>query len=166
VSLSKRSLDSQLELCSLGDLVCCIWTDTSIGKTSTNGGVIDVPVRSWGIFVGVFGKRKHIILAQNSFEYADGLCDLDYTAIPLGWIEHVQIIAQHYTPERAVRSLVASFVRCDEEQKKSFSRSNRPTKVAKKLPNSWMYSVRTHSLRKFFRSQLSVAKTTQKSSST
>jgi hypothetical protein len=25
------------------------------------------------------------------------------------------------------------------------------TKVAKKLPKSWMYSVRTHSLRKFFR---------------
>ena len=32
------------------------------------------------------------------------------------------------------------------------------TKVAKKLANSWMYSVRTHSLRKFFRSQLSVSK--------
>ena len=32
------------------------------------------------------------------------------------------------------------------------------TKVAKKLPNSWMYSVRTHSLRKFFRTQLSAAK--------
>ena len=31
-------------------------------------------------------------------------------------------------------------------------------KIAKKLPNSWMYSVRTHSLRKFFRSQLSTAK--------
>lgn len=31
-------------------------------------------------------------------------------------------------------------------------------KVAKKLPNSWMYSVRTHSLRKYFRSQLSVLK--------
>jgi site-specific recombinase XerD len=30
--------------------------------------------------------------------------------------------------------------------------------IAKKLPNSWMYSVRTHSLRKFFRSQLSTAK--------
>jgi hypothetical protein len=40
-----------------------MWTDASIGKTSTNGGVIDVPVQSWGIFVGVFGKRKHIILA-------------------------------------------------------------------------------------------------------
>jgi len=32
------------------------------------------------------------------------------------------------------------------------------TNVSKKLPNSWMYSVRTHSLRKFFRSQLSTAK--------
>ncbi len=31
-------------------------------------------------------------------------------------------------------------------------------KISKKLPNSWMYSVRTHSLRKFFRSQLSTAK--------
>jgi site-specific recombinase XerD len=31
-------------------------------------------------------------------------------------------------------------------------------KIAKKLPDSWMYSVRTHSLRKFFRSQMSAAK--------
>ena len=31
-------------------------------------------------------------------------------------------------------------------------------KIAKKLPNSWMYSVRVHSLRKFFRSQMSIAK--------
>jgi hypothetical protein len=124
--LEKQTLESQLKLCKPSDLVCCMWTDASIGKTSTNGGVIDVPVRSWGIFVGVFGRRKHIILAQNSFEYADGLCDLDYTAIPLGWVESVQIIASHYTPEATVQALVASFVRCDEEQKKVFSRSNRP----------------------------------------
>ncbi len=30
--------------------------------------------------------------------------------------------------------------------------------IAKKLPNSWMYSVRTHSLRKWFRTQMSAAK--------
>jgi hypothetical protein len=30
--------------------------------------------------------------------------------------------------------------------------------IAKKLPNSWMYSVRTHSLRKYFRTQMSAAK--------
>ena len=124
--MSQASLVKQLEGCRPGDLVCCMWTDASIGKTSTNGGVIDVPVRSWGVFVGVFGKRKHIILAQNSFEYADSLCDLDYTAIPLGWIEDVQVIAQRYISEVEARSLVSSFVRCDEDQKKVFSRSNRP----------------------------------------
>jgi site-specific recombinase XerD len=32
------------------------------------------------------------------------------------------------------------------------------TQVAKKLPDSWMYSVRTHSLRKFFRTQMSASK--------
>ena len=32
------------------------------------------------------------------------------------------------------------------------------TKIAKKLPESWMYSVRTHSLRKFFRTQMSAVK--------
>ena len=32
------------------------------------------------------------------------------------------------------------------------------TKIAKKLPDSWMYSVRTHSLRKFFRTQMSAVK--------
>ena len=47
----------------------------------------------------------------------------------MGWIENVQVIAKGYTPEVAVRALVASFVRCDEEQKKVFSRSNRPRAV-------------------------------------
>jgi hypothetical protein len=32
------------------------------------------------------------------------------------------------------------------------------TQIAKKLPGSWMYSVRTHSLRKFFRTQMSAVK--------
>jgi hypothetical protein len=124
--LSKPSLESQLAQCSPGDLICWLWTDASVGKTSTNGGVIDVPVHSWGVFVGMFGRRKHIILVQNSFEYADGFCDLDYTAIPQGWIEDVQIIAAHYTPEAALRVLIASFVRCDDGSKKVSNRSNRP----------------------------------------
>jgi hypothetical protein len=80
-----------------------MWTDASIGKTSTNGGVIDVPVRSWGIFVGVFGKRK------NSFEYADGLCDLDYTAIPLGWVEDV------WLSQSLISSCIGTAKNCGED---------------------------------------------------
>ena len=124
-SLIKKSLESQLELCKPGDLVCCIWTDASIGKTSTNGGKIDIPARSWGIFIGVFGNKKHIILAQNSFEYGDGLCDLDYTAIPLGWTENVQIIVNNCVPVDVGNNLVTSFVRCDSKQNKTLSRDNR-----------------------------------------
>jgi hypothetical protein len=122
---NKKSLKSQLELCKPGDLVCCIWTDASIGKTSTNGGAIDIPAQSWGIYIGVFGKKKHIILAQNSFEYSDGLCDLDYTAIPLGWTENVQIIVSSYIPLSAGYNLVNSFVRCDSKQNKTVMRNNR-----------------------------------------
>lgn len=82
----KSNLRKQLESLSPGDLISCSWCDASTGKSSSNGGVIDVPVRSWGVFVGLFGnKTKHIVLAQNSFQYADGLYDLDYTAIPLSW---------------------------------------------------------------------------------
>ena len=123
--LTNKSLKSHLELCNPGDLVCCNWTDASIGKTSTNGGTIDIPVQSWGIYIGVFGKKKHIILAQNSFEYGDGKCDLDYTAIPLGWTENVEIIVKSYVPVNVGNNLVTSFIRCDSKQNKTLGRDNR-----------------------------------------
>ncbi len=126
---NKKSLKSQLDLCKPGDLVCCTWTDASIGKTSTNGGAIDVPAQSWGIYIGFFGKKKHIVLAQNSFEYGDGLCDLDYTAIPLGWVENVQIIVNNYIPAIAANNLVTSFVRCDSKQNKTLGRNNRARRL-------------------------------------
>jgi hypothetical protein len=133
--LNKKSLESQLASCSPGDLVSCIWTDASVGKMSTTRGIVDVPVQSWGVFVGVFGRRKHIILAQNSFEYADGLSDVDYTAIPFGWIEDMQIIVQHYASEATAKSLVSGFVRCEGQQRRSFCRSNRPRTVFQRRLN-------------------------------
>ncbi len=75
-----------------GDLICVDWRDASTGKSSMNGGVVDVPVRSWGVFLGVIeGRVKHIILAQNSFRFTDSIFDLDYTAIPLGWTRKVYV---------------------------------------------------------------------------
>ena len=40
-----------------GDLVCVDWCDASVGKSSSSGVSIDIPVRSWGLYVGVFGQR-------------------------------------------------------------------------------------------------------------
>ena len=94
-----------------GDLVCVEWCDASVGKSSGSGVSIDVPVKSWGIYVGVFGERaKHIVLAQNSFRYSDGLFDLDYTAIPASWALDLEVIVKSHIPQVTAKSLVNSFL--------------------------------------------------------
>ncbi len=95
-----------------GALVKVEWTDASIGK-SLSGGLtaIDVPVTSWGIFIGVLGeKSKHIILGQNNFRYADGLYDIDYTAIPLSWTINIHVIEEQHIPQDEAKQLLSSFV--------------------------------------------------------
>jgi len=69
---------NQIKGLAAGDLVMLEWHDASIGKSLSNGvSGIDVPVKSWGVFIGMLGqKRKHIILAQNCFRYSDGLYDI------------------------------------------------------------------------------------------
>lgn len=108
----KKSLKRQLQQLQLGDLVCVAWTDASIGKSLSSGLAVDVPVKSWGIFIGVLGKRnQHIVLAQNNFQYSDGLYDIDYTAIPVGWAEKVTVIAKQYVPPDEAQQLFTSFLR-------------------------------------------------------
>jgi hypothetical protein len=72
---------------------------------------IDVPVKSWGIYVGLIGdKVKHIVLAQNSFRYADGFFDLDYTAVPLSWTVAVSVLIKEHIPAELAIKLVNSFM--------------------------------------------------------
>ncbi|MBX5321896.1 MAG: hypothetical protein QHH12_06505 [Candidatus Bathyarchaeota archaeon] len=107
-----KEVAKQIKGLSLGDLVRVEWFDASIGK-SLSGGLngIDVPVISWGIFLGVLGsKNRHIILAQNCFRYADGFYDIDYTAVPLAWTTNATVIAKtHVQPEEA-KQLLNSFL--------------------------------------------------------
>ena len=86
--------------------------DTSIGK-SLSGGLngIDVPVTSWGIFIGILGaKNKHIILAQNNFRYADGLYDIDYTAVPTAWAINITLIVKNHIQPEDAKQLLHSFL--------------------------------------------------------
>ena len=108
----KENLKKQLKTLQLGDLIRVDWKDASIGK-SLSGGLhgIDVPVQSWGVFIGVLGeKSKHIILAQNNFRYADGLYDIDYTAIPVSWAINVTILSKSHIPPEEGRSVLNSFL--------------------------------------------------------
>ncbi len=108
----KIDVKRQVELLSPGDLICVEWCDASVGQSSRGGArAIDVPVRSWGIFIGVLGaEAKHIVLAQNSFRYADGLFDLDYTAIPLSWTIDFSVLVKGLILKDAVGELVNSFL--------------------------------------------------------
>jgi hypothetical protein len=70
---------------------------------------IDVPVKSWGIYVGLIGdKVKHIVLAQNSFRYSDGLFDLDYTAVPLSWAVEVSVLVKEHIPKESLANLLTA----------------------------------------------------------
>ena len=106
----RRQIMKQLGSLRLGDLVFVEWSDASIGK-SLHSGAIDVPVYSYGLFLGCLGeKRKHIILAQNSFRYANGLYDIDYTAIPLDWSVKIISVKAKQVDEETAGCLVRSFL--------------------------------------------------------
>lgn len=103
---------SQIRGLAAGDLVMLEWHDASIGKSLSNGvSGIDVPVKSWGVFIGVLGqKRKHIILAQNCFRYSDCLYDIDYTAVPIPWTTNATVIAKSYIVAEEAKGLLNSFL--------------------------------------------------------
>jgi hypothetical protein len=109
--MGKRKILDELKTLNLGDLVQINWADASIGKSSDVGTNVDLPVQSWGIFIGVLGqKNKHIIIAQNNFRYADGIYDLDYTAIPMPWSAKIDVIIKNHIPRREAQQLLNSFM--------------------------------------------------------
>lgn len=107
----KKNLKKQLKNLHPGALVSVEWFDASVGKSFT-GGSIDVPVKSWGIYIGLLGKRnKHIVLAQNNFQYADGFYDIDYTAIPVTWTVSINVIEENHVAADEADLLLRSFLR-------------------------------------------------------
>ena len=107
----KQKLPSEIALLSLGDLVCVEWCDASIGKSLSSGISVDVPCNSWGVFIGILGaKTKHIILAQNNFQYSDGVYDMDYTAIPLQWSTKAAVLIKNYIAKDVAKMMLNSFL--------------------------------------------------------
>jgi len=103
INTLNRKVLKQIKGLTPGDLVFVSWFDPSIGKSLSEGfASIDVPVSSW--------EKKHLILAQNNFHYADGFYDIDYTAIPLSWTASVTIIEKHHVGSEEAQSLASSFL--------------------------------------------------------
>jgi hypothetical protein len=109
----KKKLLTELKSVHPGDLVKVDWNDASVGRTMRGGGEggIDVPVVSWGIFIGVLGQsQKHIVLAQNSFSFMDGYYDVDYIAVPVPWACSVQVILKSQVSNEKIEGLLRSFL--------------------------------------------------------
>lgn len=106
----RKQLKKKIESLQPGDLIRVEWSDASIGKSLASGS-IDVPVKSWGIYLGELGeRRKHIVLAQNGFRYSDGVYDVDYTAIPSSWIDAVEVIDKEQVSLKEAQKLLNSFL--------------------------------------------------------
>lgn len=106
-----KQILKQIKAVPVGSLLRVEWFDASTGKTAM-GGPIDIPVKSWGIFLGVFGqKNKHIVLAQNNFRMTEnGLYDIDYTAIPVAWTVAIAIINPDAVSKDEADKLLQSFI--------------------------------------------------------
>lgn len=96
-----------------GDLVHIVWFDASIGVrlSGRESAPVDVTVDTVGIYIGTVGhKVKQFILAQNSFQYADGIFDLDYTSVPTAWITSLTIIKPSLIPREVADKMLECFL--------------------------------------------------------
>lgn len=83
----------------LGHLVRVEWFDASKGearidKSSRHDVQFDIPVTSWGVFLGVVGRRtKHVVLLRDHFQMSEslGVYDIDFNVIPLGMIHNIEV---------------------------------------------------------------------------
>jgi hypothetical protein len=128
-----KEVISQIKSLAADDLVQVEWCDASIGKSLSNGvSGIDVPVKSWGVFIGLLGQRtKHVILAQNCFRYSDGLYDIDYTAVPVPWTTNATVIAKAHVEAGEAKDLLNSFLLKEKmkDGKSCFNRCSRQERV-------------------------------------
>ena len=105
-----------------GDVICVDWLDASRGRIDTvrelreigaAGAIIDSPVKSVGVFIGLFGKRtKHIVLVSSlwTFTAAADYGQVDTTLIPLGVVENVLVVLSGFLDGERIRLCQGAFM--------------------------------------------------------
>ncbi len=113
-------LEEALKKLHPGDLVKVEWLDASRGKIETSekyteagaeGAEIDLPVNSFGVFIGIFGRKKrHIVLVASQWIYCRGLGQIDCTVIPLGTVEKIVLMQGGVMDGKDVRACQTAFI--------------------------------------------------------
>ena len=129
--MSKQVL-KMLDNVKAGDVICVDWLDASRGRIETMrelrevgavGASIDSPVRSCGIFIGLFGKRsKHIVLVSSlwTFTAVADYGQVDSTLVPIGVVERVEVVKAGVFDGERIRLCQAAFMsgRCHHYSKR------------------------------------------------
>jgi len=96
-----REVRKQVEGLRLGDVVEVSWHDAYKGQIriddeSTGSSLLDAPVTSWGVYVGIVGRKsKYLMIIRDHFNLHDiwKSHDFDHSCIPLGMINNVKFLA-------------------------------------------------------------------------
>jgi len=116
----------QVKSLQLGDLVRVRWFDASKGeahidKDSRSPIQFDIPVTSWGVFLGVVGeKTKHILLIRDHFQMHEdlGVYDIDFNVVPVGMIHGVELLKQGELEQSVAILLQQAFLRARTTKRK------------------------------------------------
>jgi len=110
----------QLKKLRLGDLVEVTWLDASRGKLETveelreagaAGAEIDLPVTSYGVYIGTFGRiAKHVVLVASQWLFSQGYGQIDCTIIPVGTVENIRVLMPKLMNMENVRVCQQAFI--------------------------------------------------------
>jgi len=119
-SLVTNMKEVQLKNLNHGDLVEVTWLDASKGKietveemreTGAAGAEIDLPVTSYGVYIGTFGKiARHIVLVASQWLYTQGYGQIDCTIIPVGIVENIKVLKPKLMDAEHVRVCQQAFI--------------------------------------------------------
>jgi hypothetical protein len=117
--VSKKVLKQLSEL-QLGDLIEVTWLDASRGRLETveelreagvPGAEIDLPVISYGVYIGTFGKiAKHIVLVASQWLFAQRYGQIDCTIIPVGTVENINVLKPKLMDAKNVHVCQQAFI--------------------------------------------------------
>jgi len=122
-----REIRKQIKGLQLGDLIRVRWFDASKGEVrieeqSEDAGVqFDIPVTSWGVFLGLVGeKTKHVLLIRDHFQMnaTSGVYDIDFNVVPIGMIQAVEVLKRSELEPTVAELLQQAFLKARTTKRK------------------------------------------------
>ena len=122
-----REVRKQIKGLQLGDLIRVRWFDACKGEArideqSKESAVqFDIPVTSWGVFLGVVGeKTKHVLLIRDHFQMnaTSGVYDIDFSVVPIGMIHAIEVLKRSELEPKVAELLQQAFLKARTNKRK------------------------------------------------